>query len=94
LSAACGQSSAGPALAKQCSSSGPQPALPDGQQQCQGIVAWCLAVAGAGVTAGGERGDVQLHVVCGLGTTAGVSPAPRDAGRSTGSLNLTAASGE
>lgn len=47
LSSVCGQSSASPALAKQSSSSGPQPVL---------LITWCVRVAGDGDTED-EQGD-------------------------------------
>ena len=65
MSSACGQSSASPALAKQCLSSGPQAVLPDGQQHED--IAWCFVVAGDGGTAAVEAGgDLRQDVACKL----------------------------
>lgn len=63
MSSVCGQSSARPALAKQCLSSGPQPVLTDGQQHED--ITWCFVVAGDGGTAN-ERGGFQQHIACKL----------------------------
>lgn len=84
MSSVCGQSSASLVLAKQCSSSGPQPVLPDGQQHED--ITWWPAMGP--LQKGRVTRSSMFSASCGLGTAAGVVLAPNYARYSMCSLNL------